>query len=114
MDKGLSTEMLEMIQRVEREARFWSKLEEIGFIVTRDVVGSMSHIKHSDLPIRHSFYLDKAVMEIKKMTVETGSWLRTTDGVGNIMTCENFIKCMIHRVRAVTADILAKLDTGTF
>lgn len=109
--EGLSLEMLELIKKNEREVKFWQRLEEIGFEVTRDVIAGMSHIKHHDLPIRHSFYLDRQKLEIKKMTVELGVWLQAEDGTSNIMTLENFIKCMIFNIRKTTAEVLEKLDS---
>jgi hypothetical protein len=51
-------------------------------------------------------------LEINKMTDDDGNWVRATDG-SNIMTGENFIKYMIHRVRKMTGEILNKLDTVT-
>jgi hypothetical protein len=108
---GLTPEMLEMIQRVAREARFWQKLEEIGFKRHNNIAG-MESISHYALPIRHSFYWDVKKMEIEKMTVETGTWVYATDG-GNIMSCENFIKYMILQIRKLTAEVLDKLNNVT-
>lgn len=108
---GLTAEMLEILQRVEKESRFWQKLQDIGFKRLSNLAG-MESIQHYALPIHFSFYLDVKKLEIVKMTIDVGSWVRATDG-GNIMTCENFIKCMIHQVRKMTGEILSKLDTVT-
>jgi hypothetical protein len=110
-EHGLTSEMLECLQRVEREARFWQKLEAIGF-KRHNSIACMESISHFALPIRHSFYMDVKKMEIEKMTIETGTWVVATDG-GNIMTCENFIKYMILQIRKLTTEILDKLDTVT-
>jgi hypothetical protein len=109
-EQGLTPEMLEILQHVEHEDRFWHKLEEIGF-KRHSSIASMESVSHYALPIRHSFYMDVKKLEIEKMT-DDGSWIRASDG-SNIMSCENFIKYMIHRVRKMTAEVLDKLDTVT-
>lgn len=111
IETGFTPEMLEILERVKKESRFWQKLEDIGFKRLSNLAG-METVKHYALPIHHSFYLDVKKLEIEKMTLDDGSWVRATDG-GNVMTCENFIKYMIHRVRKMTGEILNKLDTVT-
>lgn len=110
-EAGLTPEMLEMLQRVEKESRFWQKLEAIGFKRLSNIAG-MDSVQHYALPIHHSFYLDVKKLEIEKMTDDESHWVRATDG-SNIMAGENFIKYMIHRVRKMTGEILSKLDTVT-
>jgi hypothetical protein len=109
--QGLTPDMLECLQRVEKESRFWQKLQDIGFKRLNNIAG-MDSVQHYALPIRHSFYLDVKKLEIHKMTEDTGSWVWATDG-SNIMSGENFIKYMIHRVRKMTGEILSKLDNVT-
>jgi hypothetical protein len=109
--EGLTPEMLEMLQRVEKESRFWQKLRDIGFERLSNIAG-MESVKHYALPIHHSFYLDVKKLEIEKLTIDDRSWVRTTDG-SNVMSGENFIKYMIHRVRKMTGEILNKLDNVT-
>src|SRR6478735_4720827 len=105
--EGLTPEMLEILQRVEKESRFWQKLEAIGFKRLNNLAG-MDSIHHYALTIRHSFYLDAKKLEIIKMTDDTGNWVWATDG-SNIMSGENFIKYIILRVLKMTGEILAKL-----
>lgn len=121
--EGLPLSIIERMKEIEKENRFWEKLENIGFKCQRNCMQNMHAITHKKLPhITHAFYMDAKLMNITSMTYELARWIWAHDGENHdsieaktkpLMSCENFIKYMISKIRIDLKNILDSLDTIT-
>lgn len=113
----LHIDLVERMKEIEKENRFFRALEDIGFKVKRGAFfikdKALHIITHYSLPLNCSFQCDLKEMMITYLSVEPWSWIEAKEKGKPIMTCENFIKWQIQRVRDLTKEILTKLDNRT-
>jgi hypothetical protein len=107
-------EFLERLKEIEKENNFFNALEDVGFEVKRNIFffegRHQHHIKHYILPLSSGFFVDFKSMNVTWMTLDAWEWVEPKEKGKPIITCENFVKYWIHRVRLLTNEIVSKLD----